>query len=466
MHFDFSEAVSQYFDQAIELLSLDQALAHKIKVCNSSYSVNFGVRLRGEMHTFEGHSAVHSDHVEPAKGGIRYSLNVTRDEVESLAAIMSLKCALADLPFGGAKGGLKIDNSQWTVAEREVITRRFASELIRRGLLGPAQVVPAPDMGSGALEMAWIADQYRRLNSGDINAMACVTGKPLTHGGIEGRSEATGQGVYFATLAYLKSDAADRKKFPSPNMAGLRIAIQGFGNVGSHTAMFMEQDGAKIIAVGEHDGCVINTDGLDVAALRQHLQATGSILEFPGARSVRQASYILAVPCDILVPAAMEGVITIDNVATINANLVVEGANGPMTPEAEAELEMRGVAVIPDLFANSGGVIVSYFEWVKNLSHMRFGHLQKRREQSLNMKLVAELERQTSTAIDGRLRQDLMEGPTERRLVESGLEDSIMLTFGKIIEMRKQHGNKITLRMAAYMIAISSIALKYNTLGL
>ena len=464
--FNFSAAVAQNFDSAISHLNLDAALAHKIKVCNSSYTVNFGVRLRGQMHTFEGHSAVHSDHVEPAKGGIRFSMAVTRDEVESLAALMSLKCALADLPYGGAKGGLKIDNSQWTVAEREVITRRFASELIRRGLLGPAQVVPAPDMGSGPLEMAWIADQYRRLNGGDLNASACVTGKPLSHGGIEGRNEATGQGVYFAILAYLKSDIADRWKFASSSLEGQRVAIQGFGNVGVHTAVFMAQDGAKIIAIGEHDGCVINENGLDIAALRQHLQATGSIRNFADAKTILDPEHILSVPCDILIPAAMEGVITADNVGKIDTKMVVEAANGPMTPEAEAELERRGVVVIPDLFANSGGVIVSYFEWVKNLSHMRFGHLQKRREQALNMKLVAELERQGGGAMDSKFREFMLEGPTERRLVESGLEDSIMLTFSKIVEMRKAHGNKISLRNAAYMIAINAIAQRYNTLGL
>ena len=464
--FNFTAAVSENFDVAINQLSLDAALAHKIKVCNASFTVNFGVKLRGVMHTFEGHSCIHSDHVEPAKGGIRYSPHATREEVESLAALMSLKCALADIPFGGAKGGLKIDNSKWTVEEREVITRRFASELYRRGLLGPSRNVPAPDMGSGPLEMAWIADQYRRLNGNDINAMATVTGKPLSHGGIEGRNEATGQGVYFATLGFLKSDAVDRGAFPSSSLSGLRVAIQGFGNVGSHTAVFMAQDGALIVAVGEHDCCVVNPTGLDVTLLRQHLAATGSIRNFSGATTIEDPSHILSVTCEILVPAAMEGVITAENVSKIKAKLIVEAANGPMTPEAEAELERRGIAVLPDLFANSGGVIVSYFEWVKNLSHMRFGHLQKRREQALNMKLVEELERQSGHGVDERFRQFMSEGPTERRLVESGLEDSIMLTLAKIIEMRKAHQNKISLRTAAYMIAISSIALRYNTLGL
>lgn len=466
MEFQFTEAVNRNFDGAVNLLGLDQHLAHKIKVCNGSYAVRFGVKLRGKIHTFEGYRSVHSDHIEPAKGGIRYAPDVTQDEVDALAALMTLKCALADLPFGGAKGGLRIRNADWSIDEREAITRRFASELARRGLLSPSQNVPAPDMGTGPLEMAWMADQYRRTYGTDVNAMACVTGKPLSHGGIEGRTEATGQGAYFATLAYLGSDIADRTSFPRSDVQGLRVVVQGFGNVGYHVAKYFTENGARVIAVGDHDGYVRNDRGLDVAALRVHCDSTGSITNFAAAETSPTAGEVLFIPCDVLIPAAIEGVITHENVARIDARLIVEAANGPMTPDAEDMLTARNIPVIPDLFANAGGVIVSYFEWVKNLSHMRFGHLEKRREQSLNGKMIEEMELRGGGNVDDSFRTMMLEGPTERRLVESGLEDSMNATFAKIVAIQLHHPQRISMRTAAYMSAIAAIADRYQTMGL
>ncbi len=466
MTFNFTDSVNQYFDGAVEQLGLDPYLAHKIKVCNATYTVKFGVQLRGKLKTFVGYRAVHSDHIEPVKGGIRFAPHITVEEVEALATLMTLKCALVDIPFGGSKGGLCINNSDWTQEERERITRRFAAELIKRNLLSPSQNVPAPDMGTGPLEMAWIADQYRRTHNNDINAMACVTGKPISHGGIDGRTEATGLGVYFATMAFLRSEVVNRQDFPAPAARGLAVVIQGFGNVGSHAAKYFANDGARITAVGDHDIMVRNDAGLDVGALQAHLKSTGSIAGFVGAESFGQPADVFAVPCDILIPAAIEGAITEENVYQINTKLVVEAANGPMTPFAEMALAAKGVPVIPDLFANSGGVIVSYFEWVKNLAHMRFGQLQRRREQSLTSRLLSELERHTRTGFDDNFRDQMRDGPTERRLVESGLEDSINATFQRIVERQRAHSTTISMRTAAYMIAIASVADRYQTMGL
>lgn len=435
--FNFIQAVEEQFDEAATSLALEPALAHKIKVCNSSYTVKFGVRLRGTLHTFEGYRAVHSDHIEPVKGGIRYAPDVDREEVEALATLMSLKCALVDIPFGGSKGGLKIDNAQWSVAEREQITRRFAAELIRRNLLSPSQNVPAPDVGTGPLEMAWMADQYRRTHAADINAPGCVTGKPLTHGGIEGRTEATGLGVHFAVQAFLQSEEARELGFPA-SVAGMTIAVQGFGNVGSHLARFASRDGARIVAVSDRDGCIANPDGLDIAALTSHMKATGGLSGFNGGSFNADRDAVLATPCDILVPAAHEGVITADNVEHVEARLVVEAANGPVTPEAERRLEERGIPIIPDIFANSGGVVVSYFEWAKNLSRMSFGRLERRREQILFNTLLGEMESQSSCKLTPSFRERVNEGPTERQLVESGLEDTIATTFERITSLRRQ----------------------------
>lgn len=466
MTFHFLQTIDSHFDTAVAHLSLDPAIAHKIKVCNATYTVKFGVSLRGKLHTFEGHRAVHSDHIDPAKGGIRFAPDVTREEVEALAALMTFKCALADLPFGGAKGGLRITNSDWTQEERERITRRFAAELIRRDLLNPALNVPAPDVGTGPLEMAWMADQYRRTRSNDINADACVTGKPLSQGGIDGRVEATGLGVYYAIEAYLAMDDAEKTRQLTPEIAGKTVAIQGFGNVGFHAAHFLSAAGARIVAIGERDGTAFNPDGIDVAALKAHMTATGSISGFAGAAIDPDAESVLFTACDILIPAALEGTITEDNVDRITARLVVEAANGPMTPAAEANLLSRGIGVVPDIYANSGGVIVSYFEWVKNLSHMRFGHLQKRREQTFNTRMVEELERLGTFGLDDAFKQRLLEGPTERRLVESGLEESMKSMLARIVDVRRQKAYGISLRTAAYMLAIANVAERYKTLGL
>ncbi len=255
----FRESVDIMFNRAVKLMDLSPGLEQKIRVCNSTYTVRFGVRLRGQIHTFTGYRSVHSEHMEPVKGGIRFAMGVEQDEVEALAALMTYKCALVQAPFGGSKGGLRIDPREWDAHEMEQITRRFAYELIKRDLINPSQNVPAPDMGTGEREMAWIVDQYRRMNTTDINAAACVTGKPINSGGIQGRVEATGRGVQYALQEFFRYDEDKAKANLSGKLKDKRVIVQGLGNVGYHAAKFVsEEDGSKVIAVIERDGAIVN----------------------------------------------------------------------------------------------------------------------------------------------------------------------------------------------------------------
>ena len=390
----FRDSVDIMFNRAVALLDLPPGLAEKIRVCNATYTVRFGVRLRGQMTTFTGYRAVHSEHMEPVKGGIRYALGVNQDEVEALAALMTYKCALVDAPYGGSKGGLRIDPLAYDEHELEQITRRFAYELIKRDLINPSQNVPAPDMGTGEREMAWIADQYQRMHTTDINARACVTGKPVSSGGIEGRTEATGRGVQYALQEFFRHPEDLAAAGLSGGLDSKAIIVQGLGNVGYHAAKFLsEEDGARITGVIERDGAVQNPDGLDIEALKAWIAEHGGVKGFDGGSYTADGASVLEAECDILIPAALEGVIHRNNANRVQARLIVEAANGPVTAGADAILRDRGVVIIPDMYANAGGVTVSYFEWVKNLSHIRFGRMERRREESRNQLIVNELER-------------------------------------------------------------------------
>ncbi|MEE3087829.1 MAG: Glu/Leu/Phe/Val dehydrogenase, partial [Pseudomonadota bacterium] len=381
------------FDRAADLVDISPGLREKIRVCNATYTTRFAVHLRGEIHTFTGYRAVHSEHMEPVKGGIRYAPSVNQDEVEALAALMTYKCALVDVPFGGSKGGLCIDPGDYSTEELEQITRRFAAELIKRDLIHPAQNVPAPDMGTGEREMAWIADQYLQFRPTDIDAKACVTGKPVSMGGIAGRTEATGRGIQYALREFFRDSDDVARAGLSGSLDGKRILVQGLGNVGYHAAKFLShQDGAIITAVVERDGAVAAESGVDVDALRSWIQQNGGVTGFPGAEAVASPETALELECDILIPAATEGVIHAGNAAKICAPLIIEAANGPVTAEADQILREKNCVIIPDLYANAGGVTVSYFEWVKNLSHMRFGRMQRREQEARNELIIRELD--------------------------------------------------------------------------
>ncbi len=468
----FRESVDLMFNRAVRLMDLSPGLEEKIRVCNSTYTVRFGVRLRGAIHTFTGYRSVHSEHMEPVKGGIRYAMSVNQDEVEALAALMTYKCALVETPFGGSKGGLRIDPREWNEHELELITRRFAYELAKRDLINPSQNVPAPDMGTGEREMAWIVDQYRRMNTTDINAAACVTGKPLNAGGIQGRVEATGRGVQYALREFFRHPEDVKAARLDGSLDGKRIIVQGLGNVGFHAAKFLsEEDGAKIVAVIERDGAVLNPDGLPIEFLRAHIGASGGVKGFPQGTYVEDGAAVLEEECDILIPAAMESVIHLGNADRIRAPLIIEAANGPITAGADEILRRKGTVIIPDLYANAGGVTVSYFEWVKNLSHIRFGRMQRRQEEAQHALLVNELERVARTAglkqgLSEEFKNQFVRGAGELELVRSGLDDTMRTAYQSMREV--WHGRKDVddLRVAAYLVSISRVAASYRSKGL
>jgi len=468
----FRDSVDLMFNRAVALMDLPPGLEQKIRVCNSTYTVRFGVRLRGKIETFTGYRSVHSEHMEPVKGGIRFALSVSQDEVEALAALMTYKCALVETPFGGSKGGLCIDPRQWDEHELEQITRRFAYELIKRDLINPAQNVPAPDMGTGEREMAWIADQYARMNTTDINAKACVTGKPPHAGGIQGRVEATGRGVQFALREFFRHPEDVALARLSGGLEGKRVIVQGLGNVGYHAAKFLsEEDGCRITGIIERDGALSDDKGLDVEAVRQWIVAHGTIKGYPHGSFAEDGAALLEAECDILIPAAMEGVIHKGNAERIKAPLIIEAANGPITFGADEILRKKGIVIVPDMYANAGGVTVSYFEWVKNLSHIRFGRMQRRAEESRSRLLVEELERLSADqhlgwTLTPDFKEKFLTGSDELALVRSGLDDTMRTAYQSMRAVWHGRNDVQDLRVAAYIVAIDRVAKTYVSKGL
>ncbi|MUZ74733.1 glutamate dehydrogenase [Agrobacterium vitis] len=451
----------------MSFLDLPEGLSERIMQCNSTYTVRFGVRLRGRMFSFIGWRSVHSEHCEPVKGGIRYAINADAEEVEALAALMTLKCSLVDVPFGGSKGALKIDPREWTPQELERITRRFTQELNKRGLIGPGVNVPAPDIGTGEREMAWMMDEFRRSNPTDvINARACVTGKPLSKGGIAGRTEATGRGVQFAIQSYLR-DLRTTGLHGKRDLNRAAVIVQGFGNVGYHAAKFVsEEDGARVTIVAEHDGYVANHEGVSVEALKQHQLKTGSILGFEGATSFPGDMTGVEQPCDVLIPAAMENAIHDKNVSAIKTSLIVEAANGPVSYEADKVLRARGITILPDLYVNAGGVVVSYFEWVKNLTHLPFGLMERRRRERRNQTIATALEQMTGKKFPEDIRDEFLEGGAEIDLVRSGLEDIMRSTWARISDLLERQPELEDYRTAAHVASIRQIVDAYEAIGI
>jgi len=468
----FRESVDLMFNRAVALMDLPPGLEEKIRVCNATYTVRFGVRLRGQIHTFTGYRSVHSEHMEPVKGGIRFATGVNQDEVEALAALMTYKCAIVEAPFGGSKGGLRIDPREWDEHEMEQITRRFAYELAKRDLIHPSQNVPAPDMGTGEREMAWIADQYRRMNTTDINARACVTGKPVNAGGIAGRTEATGRGVQFALREFFRHPEDVKKAGLKGSLDGKRLIVQGLGNVGYHAAKFLaEEDGCKIIGIIERDGGLYDENGLDVDDIRGWIARHGGVDGYPSGKYVRDGTKYLEEACDILIPAALEGVINLSNAENIKAPLIIEAANGPVTAGADEILRKKGIVIIPDMYANAGGVTVSYFEWVKNLSHIRFGRMGRRQEEARHELIVRELEKLDEHLGDAwgmspDFKRKYLRGAGELELVRSGLDDTMRQSYQQISEVWHGREDVDDLRTAAYLVAIDKVAASYRALGL
>ena len=469
----FTANVDRQFLRAANLLDLPPGLAQQIRICNATYTVRFPVRLRERIQVFTGYRSVHSDHITPVKGGIRYALAVNQDEVEALAALMSYKCAVVDVPFGGSKGGLCIDPDEYDEHEIEQITRRFAYELIKRDLIHPSQNVPAPDMGTSAREMAWIADEYQRLHPTEMDALACVTGKPVYKSGIAGRVEATGRGIQFALREFFREPLDVKRASLEGGLDGQRVIVQGLGNVGFHAATFLSlEDGVKVIGIIERDGALTNDNGLDVAAVKEWINTTGGVEGFPDAIFTAEGNSVLESECDILIPAALEGVIHADNAARIKAKLIIEAANGPVTAAADELLRAKGVVVIPDLYANAGGVTVSYFEWVKNLSHIRFGRMERRAQEATQALMLTELERLSTLvgsdkwAPTDNFRTNYAKGADELELVRSGLDDTMRDAL-QAMRVRWHEDEKVDdLRLSAYMIAIQKITLSYQSTSL
>ncbi len=463
----FLDSVSRNFDKAADLSSLPKGLLAQIKACNSVYQMRFPVKIGNDYQVIEAYRVQHSHHRLPTKGGIRYSQKVNQDEVMALATLMTYKCAIVDVPFGGAKGGVKISPRAYTTAQLQKITRRYTAELIRKNFIGPGIDVPAPDYGTGAREMSWILDTYLTFKGGELDAAGCVTGKPVNLYGIRGRTEATGRGVYYAlkeTLSY----ADDMKELGlTTGMEGKTIAVQGLGNVGYYAASICQYEGgAKIVSVAEYEGAIYNEKGIDIDKLMKFRKKTGSILGFPGSKTMKSRKDVLTVKCDILIPAALEGQIHKGNAKSVKAKIVAEAANGPVTADAEEILLKKGVMILPDMYINAGGVTVSYFEWLKNLSHMRFGRLEKRFDHNTYMNLVGLVEEKTGKTIGAKEKDFLTRGADEIDLVRSGLEETMITAYQQIRLIKKRKKKVTDLRTAAFINALDKIASDYMTLGI
>ncbi|MES2375196.1 MAG: Glu/Leu/Phe/Val dehydrogenase [Bacteroidota bacterium] len=455
------------FDYAAQFTRHDAGLLDQIKSCNSVYRFRFPIRRGNGFEVIDAWRVEHSHHQSPTKGGIRYSEMVNEDEVMALAALMTYKCAIVNVPFGGAKGGIKINPKNYTVQELENITRRYTVELIKKNFIGPSVDVPAPDYGSGEREMGWIADTYATMNPGQLDAMGAVTGKPIALHGIAGRREATGRGVAIAARECV-SVAEDMQKLGlTPGVAGKKVIVQGLGNVGYYSAKFMSEFGALIVGLCEFEGAIYNEDGLDVEAVFQHRKATGSILGYAGAKKeFKNTMEGLEQPCDILIPAALENQLTVANISNVKAKIIVEGANGPTSPEAESIFYKMGGIVVPDMYANAGGVTVSYFEWLKNLSHVAFGRINRRFEETTNLNLVNMVEGITGTSLTPLQRATIVKGASELELVNSGLEDTMIRSYHEIRETYKSNDKIDGMRTAALVGVINKIAVSYQNLGI
>ena len=465
--YSFFQSVERSFDKASKFTNWEQGLLEQIKACNSIYSMRFPVKMDdGHIEVIEAYRVQHSQHKSPCKGGIRFSMAVNQDEVMALAALMTYKCAIVNVPFGGAKGGIKISPRSLSTYELEKITRRYTSELVKKNFIGPGIDVPAPDYGTGEREMAWIVDTYQSLKPGEIDAAGCVTGKPISLGGVRGRKEATGLGVFFGVREVCLMEDVMKKQGLTVGIANKKVVVQGLGNVGYHSAKFFRENGAVVVSIAEFEGAIFNEAGLNEEDVFQHRNKTGSILNFPGATNLKQSGDALELDCDILIPAALENVIDGNNAPRIKAKIIGEAANGPLTPEADDILAAKGILVIPDMYLNAGGVTVSYFEWLKNLSHVRYGRLEKRFTENANIHILKQIEDLTGKKVSASEKLIIAHGPDEIDLVHSGLEETMITATREIMEIWKANPAIPDMRSAAYVCAINKVGTSYAELGI
>ncbi len=466
-HYSFFQSVERSFDKAAKFTNVDNGILEQIKACNSVLQMRFPIkRDNGDIEVIEAYRVQHSHHKSPCKGGIRFSDEVNQDEVMALASLMTYKCAIVNVPFGGAKGGIKINPRNYSEYELEKITRRYTAELVKKNFIGPGIDVPAPDYGTGAREMSWIVDTYQSLKPGEIDAAGCVTGKPITQGGVRGRTEATGLGVFFGIREVCNMPEVMKRQGLAVGIQNKTVVVQGLGNVGYHSAKFFRESGAKVVGLAEYEGAIYNAEGLNEEDVFQHRKATGSILNFPGATNLAKNTDALELECDILIPAALENVINGENAPRVKAKIVGEAANGPCTPEADEVFQQRGILCVPDMYLNAGGVTVSYFEWLKNLSHVRYGRMEKRFTENLNSHILAQIESLTGKTVESGERAFIMHGPEEVDLVHSGLEESMISATREIMEIWLSNPAIPDMRTAAYVNAINKVATSYEELGI
>ncbi len=464
--YSFFDAVCKSFDKAAQYTQFNQGILEQIKQCNSVLRMHFPVKIGDKVEVIKAYRVQHSHHKLPCKGGIRFSEMVNLDEVMALSALMTYKCAIVNVPFGGAKGGITIDPKKYSAYDLERITRRYTSELIKKRFIGPGEDVPAPDYGTGEREMSWILDTYMAMHPGEVEALGCVTGKPITQGGVRGRREATGLGVFFGIREVCNNAEVMAKLGLETGIAGKKIIVQGLGNVGYHSAKFFQEGGALVVGLAEYEGSIYNENGLDVEAVFQHRKKTGSILDFPGAANFSKNTDALEAPCDILIPAALENVINAENADRVQAKIIGEAANGPLTPEADEILVNKGTLVVPDIYLNAGGVTVSYFEWLKNLSHVSYGRLERRFMENQYANIVSQLEEMTGNKISDEQKKLIVHGPDEIDLVRSGLEDTMIKATKEILDCWKQNPTIIDMRTAAFVVAINKVGTSYLELGI
>ena len=460
----FKDNVNLHVDKSAKLLNFSDDLLEHLKSTHSLIKVNVGVVLDGKINNFTGWRAVHSEHILPTKGGLRYSETVDQDDTEALASLMTYKCAIVNIPFGGAKGGLKINPKNYTMPQLREITKAFASKLINKGFISPALNVPAPDVGTSEREMEWILETYKTLKPDDINYRGCVTGKPLHRGGIAGRTEATGRGIEEVVREIFRHEDVVKEAGLKNELKDNEIIVQGFGNVGSNLAKHLyNRDNAKIIAIGEYDGYLYNKKGIDINALIEFYKTNKTINNPKLGEFKNKPSELLELDCDILIPAALENAITIDNVDKIKTKLIIEAANGPISFEADQKLFEKGVMIIPDIYVNAGGVVVSYFEWVKDISHIRFGRVEKRFQEQKILDIIDLIDKKTNTKTDFDTIKRIVHGADEEDLAFSGLEDSMRNAFIEIYNAKKQI--KKSFRDSAYYVSLKKIRNFYTVEG-
>ena len=465
--YSFFQNVERSFDKAAAFTSFDPGILEQIKACNSVYQMRFPVkRDDGSIEVIEAYRVQHSQHKSPCKGGIRFSDEVNQDEVMALASLMTYKCAIVNVPFGGAKGGIKINPRNYSTYELEKITRRYTAELVKKNFIGPGIDVPAPDYGTGEREMSWIVDTYASLKPGEIDAAGCVTGKPVTQGGVRGRKEATGLGVFFGIREVCDMPDLMEQQGMTVGIKGRTVVVQGLGNVGYHSAKFFREAGAKVVGLAEYEGAIYNADGLNEEDVFQHRKATGSILNFPGATNLDKNTDALELDCDILIPAALENVINGENAPRVKAKIIGEAANGPCTPEADEIFIQKGILCVPDMYLNAGGVTVSYFEWLKNLSHVRYGRMEKRFTENMNTHILGQIETLTGKSVSESDRKIIQHGAEEIELVHSGLEETMITATREIVHIWKSNPSIPDMRTAAYVNAINKVATSYAELGI